>query len=72
MKVVLVNAIYFKGQWQNQFSEGATEKKVFHSSKILSKHVPTMYKQFRYSHGTIASLNARFLEIPYMVGKLNK
>ncbi|PIO57654.1 hypothetical protein TELCIR_20926, partial [Teladorsagia circumcincta] len=33
MKAFLVNAVYFKGQWADRFSEDSTQKDVFHGIK---------------------------------------
>uniref|UniRef100_A0A674N041 Serpin B6 n=1 Tax=Takifugu rubripes TaxID=31033 RepID=A0A674N041_TAKRU len=57
-RLVLVNAIYFKGNWDKQFKEKATRDATFHISKNSTKPVKMMF-----------SLSAgQVLELPY-VGK---
>lgn len=63
---ILVNAVYFKGHWLNKFDEDLTEKKSFHITKTNTKLVPMMFKKSKFLYGEISSLNAKFIEIPYL------
>lgn len=65
--LVLVNAVYFKGQWKNKFNPDYTKDMPFHVNKDTIKNVPTMYKQGKYKYGELANLNAKFIVIPYKV-----
>ncbi|KAL3194725.1 hypothetical protein MRX96_045952 [Rhipicephalus microplus] len=68
--LVLVNAIYFKGLWKDQFNPEATSLEEFHTSKESSKEVHMMYKQSRFGINTeCTGLNANAVEIPYKGGK---
>ncbi|KAL1435300.1 hypothetical protein MTO96_011213 [Rhipicephalus appendiculatus] len=68
--LVLVNAIYFKGLWKDQFNPKATSLEEFHMSKESSKEVHMMYKQSRFGINTeCAGLNASAIDIPYKGGK---
>uniref|UniRef100_A0A674PR75 Serpin B6 n=1 Tax=Takifugu rubripes TaxID=31033 RepID=A0A674PR75_TAKRU len=62
-RLVLVNAIYFKGNWDKQFKEKATRDATFHISKNSTKPVKMMQQtsEFSLSAGQV-------LELPY-VGK---
>ncbi|XP_050581084.1 serine protease inhibitor 3/4-like isoform X9 [Bombus affinis] len=64
-KLVLVNAIYFKGLWKNKFDPKLTRDMPFHTSKVEVKNVPTMYRQDTYKYGELLDLNAKFVVIPY-------
>jgi RNA polymerase sigma factor (sigma-70 family) len=44
--LVLVNAIYFKGDWAEQFDKAATADAAFHLSATEQAPVPLMHKQF--------------------------
>ncbi|CAN7951683.1 unnamed protein product [Ixodes pacificus] len=63
--LIVVNAIYFKGLWDEQFDPGATSKQAFHETANRSKQVDMMHqsKTFRFCH--YPALKARALEIPY-------
>ncbi|XP_078044374.1 serine protease inhibitor 3/4 isoform X4 [Augochlora pura] len=63
--LVLVNAVYFKGIWQNKFSPEATQPLPFHVNGNEIKNVPTMYRYGSYKYGELPEINARFIEIPY-------
>ncbi|XP_043593770.1 serine protease inhibitor 3/4-like isoform X2 [Bombus pyrosoma] len=65
IKLVLVNAIYFKGQWKNKFDPKLTSDMPFHTSKVEVKNVPTMYRRGNYKYGDLLDLNAKFVVIPY-------
>ena len=66
-RLVLVNAIYFKGQWKDKFDPQFTKDKPFHISTVEVKDVPTMYRHGTYKLGRLPDLNARFIEMPYKV-----
>nr|QNV48484.1 serpin 10 [Rhipicephalus haemaphysaloides] len=68
--LVLVNAIYFKGLWKEQFNPEVTSLQEFRTSKESSKQVHMMYKQSHFKINTECSdLNANVIEIPYKGGK---
>ncbi|XP_037575864.1 leukocyte elastase inhibitor A isoform X1 [Dermacentor silvarum] len=68
--LVLVNAIYFKGLWKEQFNPRATSLQKFHTSKESAKEVHMMYKQSHFNINTeCTGLNANAIEIPYKGGK---
>lgn len=63
-KMVLVNAIYFKGSWKKEFDESKTEQKLFHLSKEKVIHVNMMMeknKEFKYGENE----QCKVLAIPY-------
>uniref|UniRef100_H2V9I6 Serpin B6 n=1 Tax=Takifugu rubripes TaxID=31033 RepID=H2V9I6_TAKRU len=62
-RLVLVNAIYFKGNWDKQFKEKATRDATFHISKNSSKPVKMMHQSSKFSLSP-----GQVLELPY-VGK---
>ncbi|XP_043500236.1 leukocyte elastase inhibitor-like isoform X2 [Polistes fuscatus] len=65
-KVILINAVYFKSHWLHKFDDKLTKQIFFHATKTEKKLVPMMYKQTKYVYGEIPSLDARFIEIPYL------
>ncbi|XP_059544415.1 leukocyte elastase inhibitor-like [Myotis daubentonii] len=64
-KLVLVNAIYFKGNWQEKFSEEATTDTPFRLNKKDTKTVKMMYQKSKFPFGYIEDLKCRVLELPY-------
>jgi len=63
---VLVNALYFKGQWEEAFETRLTTERDFHDSTGANIGKPvTMAKEFGFKYGNAASLNARMVELPY-------
>ena len=69
--MVLVNAVYFKGQWKNKFNPKLTRDENFHTNKGAIKKVPTMHQKVKIMYGELPELNAKFVEIPYVVMKIN-
>ncbi|XP_039102483.1 leukocyte elastase inhibitor [Hyaena hyaena] len=64
-KLVLVNAIYFKGNWEEEFIKEATANKPFRLNKKDTKVVKMMYQKKRFPYGYIEDLKCRVLELPY-------
>jgi serpin B len=62
-RLVLTNAIYFKGGWQNQFESGATQKEEFHLSATQWVMAPMMHRTGGYSYYDGGTFQA--LELPY-------
>ncbi|XP_059562290.1 serpin B11 isoform X2 [Myotis daubentonii] len=69
--MVLVNAIYFKGQWQNKFQERETIKTPFQLSEGKSVIVEMMYQVGRFKLAVIKEPQMQVLELPYVQDKLS-
>ncbi|CAM4696637.1 unnamed protein product [Leuciscus chuanchicus] len=67
-KLVLVNAIYFKGNWEKKFPKEATRDGQFKLNKNQNKPVKMMHQKAHFPLGFIPELNSQVLELPY-VGK---
>ncbi|XP_052473820.1 leukocyte elastase inhibitor isoform X5 [Carassius gibelio] len=67
-KLVLVNAIYFKANWEKKFPKEATRDGQFKLNKTRTKPVKMMYQESKFPLGFIPELNSQVLELPY-VGK---
>ncbi|KAJ7420472.1 Leukocyte elastase inhibitor [Willisornis vidua] len=64
-RLVLVNAIYFKGDWAEKFEEVDTTEMPFRSSKNERKTVKMMYQKKKFNFGYIPEEKIRVLELPY-------
>ncbi|XP_077077724.1 leukocyte elastase inhibitor-like isoform X1 [Siphateles boraxobius] len=68
-KLVLVNAIYFKGNWEMKFPKEATRDGQFKLNKQnQTKPVKIMYQKKRFPLAFIPEIKSQVLELPY-VGK---
>ncbi|KAK9403579.1 serpin A3-7-like [Crotalus adamanteus] len=70
-KLALVNAIYFKGNWANQFNKDYTEEKPFHINKNETKTVQMMFRKGKYNMTYISDYRTSILEIPYVGSELS-
>lgn len=71
-RLTLVNAIYFKGFWQNQFNEKATYDQEFFSSESEKMKVKMMHLTARFKHVRDAGkLSCQVLEMPYQGKELS-
>jgi len=62
-RLVLVNAIYFKSNWQNQFQENATKKEPFHLPDGDQANVPMMRQQDRFRY--MKNSDLQMVDLPY-------
>ncbi|XP_037365585.1 serpin B8-like isoform X2 [Talpa occidentalis] len=63
-KLVLVNAIYFKGKWNQPFDRKHTRGMPFKTSQE-QKTVQMMFKQAQFNLGYVDEVHAQVLELPY-------
>ncbi|XP_070440070.1 leukocyte elastase inhibitor isoform X1 [Equus przewalskii] len=70
-KLVLVNAIYFKGNWQEKFMKEATRDAPFRLNKKDTKTVKMMYQKKKFPYNYIEDLKCRVLELPYQGKELS-
>ncbi|MBC7363944.1 MAG: serpin family protein [Candidatus Aminicenantes bacterium] len=69
-RLVLTNAIYFKGNWENQFPKGNTKEEEFWISADKKVRVPLMFireRKFNYTENE----NLQLLELPYAGNELS-
>uniref|UniRef100_A0A8C1Q1A2 Serpin B6 n=1 Tax=Cyprinus carpio TaxID=7962 RepID=A0A8C1Q1A2_CYPCA len=63
-KLVLVNAIYFKGNWEKKFPKEASRDGQFKPNKVMKM----MYQESKFPLAFIPEMNSQVVELPY-VGK---
>ena len=69
--MVLVNAVYFKGNWKDQYDQKLTKPENFHVDKNNIIQVPTMYMKKKIFHGYFENLKAQYVGLPYQVSYLH-
>lgn len=69
-KLVLVNAIYFKGKWNEQFNRKHTRGMPFKTNQE-KKTVQMMFKQAKFKMGHVEEVPAQVLELPYVGAELS-
>ena len=62
-RLVLTNAIYFKGKWDKPFQKAQTRNGEFATSATQKVNVPLMYQQAKFRYAEDA--DAQMLELPY-------
>jgi serpin B len=68
-RLVLTNAIYFKGNWASQFNEEATKDAPFRVIADETVNVQMMYQKDKFKYGAIERV--KVLELPYESGDLS-
>jgi len=68
-RLVLTNAIYFKGKWELPFAKQATKQAPFHASPQKTVEVPLMYHKGRFAYGQFDDWQV--IELPYAGDKLS-
>lgn len=67
-RLVLVNALYFKGQWKTPFPELATHRRLFHKSDGSTVFVPMMSQTNKFNYTEFTTPDGHYydiLELPY-------
>lgn len=64
-RLVLVNAIHFKGEWVYQFPEHNTRERDFYLDETTTTKVQMMRTTERFRYGEFPDLDATALEMPY-------
>lgn len=65
--MVLLNAVYFKGNWLSKFKGEQTLRKPFHVDEKTTKDVDMMHQKHSFNYGELPELDAIFVELPYEV-----
>lgn len=65
-RMVLINAIYFKGVWMNQFNKTDTKKDNFYITANDKIEVDMMYQEATLRYKEITDIDAKVVEIPYV------
>jgi serpin B len=63
-RLVIVNAIYFRGEWASKFKTRLTRNEPFFVSPGMSVQVPLMKQEGEFRYGESESI--QFLELPYL------
>ena len=63
VQMLLLNAVYFKGEWKNKFNENLTDKKPFYNLGIDLKEVDTMIQLTHYLYYEDNKIQA--VQLPY-------
>lgn len=71
-RMVLLNAVYFKGKWAQKFEAKDTKPRPFKLNEKESKEVPTMFVSGNFRYGELPDLKAKYIELPYSVSLLFK
>ncbi|XP_053965659.1 serine protease inhibitor 42Dd [Anastrepha ludens] len=64
-RLVLLNALHFKGSWANKFDEEETAEDDFWISEEESIKLPFMNKKAKFGYGFFEELDCQALEMPY-------
>jgi serine protease inhibitor len=70
-RLVLCNAIYFKGKWQTQFKPNDTKPESFHVSTNQDVTVPMMYQSSQCKMAYNDDESVELLELPYVGNDLS-
>ncbi|KAG8442443.1 hypothetical protein GDO86_011287 [Hymenochirus boettgeri] len=70
-RLVILNAIYFKGNWANKFDPEHTHERPFRLSKNESKPVQMMYKKAKFPMNYADDVLANVISLPYVNSELS-
>ncbi|XP_015230451.1 PREDICTED: leukocyte elastase inhibitor-like, partial [Cyprinodon variegatus] len=64
-RIILVNALYFKGYWHKQFLRDDTSTREFRLNKRTTKPVEMMTQESKFHFNFISEVSCKILEMPY-------
>ncbi|XP_051025714.1 serpin B9 isoform X8 [Acomys russatus] len=64
-RLILVNALYFKGKWHQAFERGNTREMLFKINEKEKRPVQMMYQEKTFNLAYVEEVQAEILEIPY-------
>ncbi|XP_076999796.1 serpin B9 [Tamandua tetradactyla] len=70
-KLVLVNAIYFKGKWSEPFDKTYTKEMPFKINQKEQKPVQMMYQESTFKLAYVKEVRTQILELPYAGDELS-
>ncbi|NXP09363.1 PAI2 inhibitor, partial [Thinocorus orbignyianus] len=70
-RLVLTNALYFKGNWATQFKAEATRQRPFRVNAHTTKQVQMMYLSDKFNWTYVESVQTDVLELPYVNNDLS-
>ncbi|KFW97006.1 Serpin B10 [Phalacrocorax carbo] len=70
-RLVLINALYFKGNWATKFEAEATRQRPFRINAHTTKSVPMMYLSDKFNWTYAESAQTDVLELPYVNNDLS-
>ncbi|XP_054840538.1 serpin B10-like [Eublepharis macularius] len=70
-QLVLVNALYFRGNWSKTFKKEATTEQPFRLNKSTSKVVKMMFQHGKFNWNYIKEVQTHILELPYVNNDLS-
>ncbi|XP_074940270.1 serpin B10-like [Phalacrocorax aristotelis] len=70
-RLVLINALYFKGNWATKFEAEATRQRPFKINTHTTKSVPMMYLSDKFNWTYAESAQTDVLELPYVNNDLS-
>lgn len=62
--MLLINALYFKAPWENEFSESATKDRIFYGLNSDNK-VPTMFQEESFQYAEVNG--TQYIALPYKI-----
>jgi serine protease inhibitor len=65
--LILLNAVYFKGNWKTKFNEKLTVLEPFYTSKTTTVDVPMMHIVDKFYYKQLDEINADCIALPYKV-----
>ena len=65
LNLMIMNMIYFSGEWLTKFNKKNTKKRPFYIGKNKSVRVPMMKQTGKYRMKELETLNAKILSLPF-------